>query len=196
MSFEQNPSVNPVPEASRRHQLQYNESNESVAQLAEAGGSSGPMNHINPPTQYVRTLDQDTAGDWTLVDSAAPSLSNSNGGCSSSVLVDDDDDGSSNHAHHQRQLPPLRQGDELTHDKLQLHTMMSNNDAINITERIWMQGSPRSVLAKKGTATRGSNDSIDLGSPWVPVGGSHELDICGIGSWADMPRPAHLPSLD
>ena len=141
---------------------QYKLSNESAAQRGQS----------SKPTAESAINDSD----WDVISASQSTAEDS--GCTAS------------HSRHSRNrshsLP------ELTAVNIQLHNMMTDLNAIAINERIWRRAdqSKHSVVAK-GTLTRCSELTIDLGEPYCPLTANmDDSDMKEMGAWIfDTQKP-------
>ncbi len=170
------PSRNFIESTSKERHLQYNKSNESVSERAQAGGTNQRTmtDSMSPPAV--------TDNGWTLV----PSDTSITG---SGLSSGDGDTGP------RPNVAAVSNG--LTTDNLMLHNMMLEK---SVAERLWEQQQAhhhhhRSNLATKGTATRTSDDSVELLGPWALLNNPNESDILAVGSWADPPGPPPMTGL-
>lgn len=143
-------------EGHRHHGLAH----ESATARAQAGGStSSPVTNSLPPP--VRKL---SSSSWEFVQhsDAPPSLTTSAPSIATAV-----------------QNNEARESDEKYRD-----LTASTLSAFNKGNQLEMGAKP-SMKAKKGTATRASNDSDEPMGAYAPGEGYRDPDISGAGAWAD-----------
>lgn len=166
----EHPSRHVVESHSEERHRNYNPANESATQGGQASGSTtGPVDKSSsPPARKLSSSSSSLSSSWDFVQvsDALPSLTISAPSIATAVQ---------NQEAHETD----ERSNELTASRL---LALDENTELEM-------GAKPSMKAKKGTATRASDDSDELMGPWVPVVEHRDPDISAVGSWADdIPR--------
>lgn len=159
-------------QSEERHRI-YNPANESPAQRAQAGSASACSDDSSPVGLGLSSSSSSLSSGWDFVQvsEALPSLTTSARSIETAVQ--------SQHA------PENNEQGEPQQD-LTTSTLLAFDEHNKLET-----GAKASMEAKKGTATRASDDSDEPMGPWVPGEGYHESAVSAAGSWTyDIPRYA------